>query len=350
MNGFGITRSIPMLCEAREKKRGHNWSIELLIFLLVFLIGSILESIPVTIGTCIWLFGQENIMGIAIESAANNDMSAYFDKISDIASNMPSWIMIVTLFATVLLTLTCIFFCRWVEKRRVPSMGLRRHNAVMEYIVGALMGIVLVALSIILCVFTGGIAEVNLKQFDIGLLALYLIGYMIQGMSEEVACRGYLMVSMTRRNPVWLSVILSSAMFSLLHIANPGFGLMPFVNIFLTGLVFGVYVLKRGNLWGACAMHSFWNFFVGNVFGISVSGTKLSENTTILQTAVGGGADLWTGGEFGLEGSLCVTIVMIAALAIELFVMPAADDGRFDAPVPASDAEFGTPAQDIIAE
>lgn len=331
MGHFGINKNIPMLRESRVKP-GKIWILEILIFIAVFIVASNIEAIPVAIGTVIWLFGEGNILGMAADTAGRGDFEGYIKGVFDLLEHMPDWLWIVMLFATVLMTITVILFCRWLQKRRVPSLGLRRKHAVREYIVGALMGLSLVTLTMVIAVLTGGISEIRFTRFNVILFVLYLVGYMVQGMSEEVVCRGYLMPSIARRNPIWLAVLLSSLVFSLLHFANPGFGLMPTINIFLTGAVFAVYVLKRGNLWGACAMHSFWNFGVGNIFGIAVSGNDPVTNSTLMQSAESGSV-LWSGGEFGLEGSLCITIVMLAALAIELFLMPPADDGRFEEPV-----------------
>ncbi|MBR4657943.1 MAG: CPBP family intramembrane metalloprotease [Clostridia bacterium] len=331
MGHFGINKNIPMLRESRVKP-GKVWILELLIFALVFIVASNIEAIPVSIGTVIWLFGEGDIMGLAADTVGRGDISGYLDRVFDLLESMPAWLWIVMLFATVLVTITVILFCRWLQKRRVPSLGLRRKHAVREYVVGALMGICLITLTMVVAILTGGVTEIRFTRFNALLFVLYLLGYMVQGMSEEVLCRGYLMPSIARRSPIWLAVVLSSLTFSLLHFANPGFGIMPAINIFLTGVVFAVYVLKRGNLWGACAMHSFWNFFQGNIFGISVSGNDPATNSTLIQSSVGGANPLWSGGDFGLEGSLCITIVMLAALAIELFVMPPANDGRFEEP------------------
>ena len=320
-----------MLRESRVKP-GKIWILELLIFAAVFIVASNIEAIPVAIGTVIWLFGEGDILGLASQTAGRGDFEGYLEGVFDLLEQMPAWLWIIMLFATALMTITVILFCRWLQKRRAPSLGLRRKNAVGEYVVGALMGICLITLTVVIAVLTGGISEIRFTRFNAVLFVLYLLGYLVQGMSEEVLCRGYLMNSIARRNPVWLAVLLSSLVFSLLHFANPGFGWMPAINIFLTGVVFALYSLKRGNIWGACAMHSFWNFFQGNIFGISVSGNDPAINSTLIQSTVGEGSPLWTGGRFGLEGSLCITFVMLAAIAIILFLMPPADDGRFEEP------------------
>ncbi|MBR7082182.1 MAG: CPBP family intramembrane metalloprotease, partial [Oscillospiraceae bacterium] len=168
---------------------------------------------------------------------------------------------------------------------------------------------------------------------SVSVLALYMVGFIVQGMSEEVVCRGYLMVSISRKNPVWLAVLLSSLVFAVLHLGNPGVSLLAFINLVLFGVIFAVYILKRGNIWGACALHSFWNFFQGNVFGISVSGSGVTDSPLIARAQ---GAELWSGGAFGIEGSLCVTIVGIAALLILVFLVPEKKD-EFTPPAPPAE-------------
>ena len=46
MEKIGLSRDIPMLREARERKHGFVPILEVLIFLAVFFVGSMLESIP----------------------------------------------------------------------------------------------------------------------------------------------------------------------------------------------------------------------------------------------------------------------------------------------------------------
>jgi len=108
--------------------------------------------------------------------------------------------------------------------------------------------------------------------------------------------------------------------FALLHILNPGFGLLPLINIILFGILESIYVLRRGDLWGACAIHSIWNFFQGNVFGISVSGMGLS--TSPLHATLDRSAAWLNGGSFGLEGGIATTAVLAVACLILILVIP----------------------------
>lgn len=335
------SRDIPMLVEARERKKGFIPILEVLIFFAVLIVASTVQSLPTTIVSTGRLLSDSTFMAKVMELLQAGDIAGYVSLITEsILSDQPAWMHIVTLFSTVLCTVIVILFCRVIQKRRPSSMGLNRKGAVPEYLKGALIGAVMISATVLLCVVFGGV-KLSLSKFNIWLVLLFFVGYMFQGMSEEVLCRGYLMVSITRRNQVWRAVLVSSLVFSLLHIMNPGYGVLPFVNILLCGAVFGVYALKRNDLWGACAMHSLWNFFQGNIFGISVSGTGRGEGDSILSSAVREGAsDLVTGGKFGIEGSICCTVVMVAALALVLFVMkPAKGLVSFPAPEEAVPAE-----------
>ena len=60
-------------------------------------------------------------------------------------------------------------------------------------------------------------------------------------------------------------------------------------------------------------MHFAWNFLLGPVIGIEVSGMVLP---TTLFTATVVGNDLLTGGAFGIEGSILTTIIGVIGCVI----------------------------------
>lgn len=79
-----------------------------------------------------------------------------------------------------------------------------------------------------------------------------------------------------------------------------------------------VYILCTDDLWGACAIHSAWNFAQGNLVGIRVSGMAQLPTVAIMHPL--GEQDLFHGGDFGLEGGLIVTFVLLASIALTLFL------------------------------
>ena len=109
-------------------------------------------------------------------------------------------------------------------------------------------------------------------------------------------------------------------MFSLMHISNANFGIIPFLNITLFGIFAAVYMLKRGSIWGVAAIHTVWNFMQGNIFGFSVSGNP--KFNSVFDTTLGEVGSILSGGEFGLEGGLGATVILLIALVVVL-AMPA---------------------------
>lgn len=307
-----------MLREAQQSGGGHALGLEILFFIIVFFVSQTILSIPVTVAMLLRVFltaeGQEILLEM-MEGGSSDALYAMLAAPSDA-------IMLVQLFSTALATAAAIVYCRTFEKRSLSSMGLCRRGLLREYGIGTLIGIALISACVGLCLPFGAI-RLEAQAFSPVLWVLFLLGFLIQGMSEEVLCRGYMMVSVSRRHSLVLAVLTNSVLFGLLHIFNPGFGPLPLLNIVLFGILESVYVLKRGDLWGACAIHSIWNFFQGNVFGISVSGMGLA--TSPLRATVDGSFAWLNGGSFGLEGGVAVTLVLAIACALVLFLMPSSE-------------------------
>lgn len=323
-----------MFYEARLSGRGRRWPLEILIFIAVFIVATSIQSMPVSFVRGLWFGTHPETLEPLMEAAQRMDMTAVMSAATDLTQSLPDWFSIVSLFSTALMTAAAILFCRWLQKRSAATLGLRKSGAVREYLMGAGAAVVLMSAAVGIGLLTGAY-RVSAGGGSALTIALYLIGYLIQGMSEEVLCRGYLMVSVARKNPVWLSVVLSALLFAALHLANPGLTVLAFINLVLFGVLMSVYVLKRGDLWGVCGLHSFWNFFQGHVYGIRVSG--ITASASLLTTEPVGSA-LWSGGDFGAEGSLGVTLLLAASICLVLFVMPRKADEftAAEAPVPAA--------------
>ena len=282
-------------CKLARQKPKMVWQI--LIFLAVFLISSLYSGIVVSVPA---IYSAITTPGTDPEALLST----------------PS-MTVLSLFATCATTGAALIYCLCIEKRSGLSMGFQMKTLWKSYGKGLLIGTGLIVLCSSLAWLMGALTlEVsNTLSPMYGLL--YLLGFVIQGSSEEVLLRGYFMMSLTNRCSKAWAVGISSVTFSLLHLANLGFGLMPFLNITLFGVLMGLYVLREGDLWGACAIHSIWNFVQGNILGISVSGTGAAP--TILSMGPVEGKALLSGGSFGIEGSLVVTVVLAAACAWTYF-------------------------------
>ena len=229
--------------------------------------------------------------------------------------------LIIQLFATVATVAGVLLYCLLAEKRSLLSLGFTGRGALVEYAVGLVGGLVLFGGAVWLCALTGTVTvTLSAEAPSVGLLLLFFLGFLIQGMSEEMLCRSYLMVSLSRGFPLWLCAVINALLFSLLHLGNAGISAIALVNIFLFGLFASFLTLRRGSVWMVGALHSMWNFAQGNLFGIPVSGIRGTPSPLASTLQEGGWQELINGGVFGLEGGLAVTAVLAASCAVVLFV------------------------------
>ncbi|WP_251861683.1 CPBP family intramembrane glutamic endopeptidase [Clostridium sp. Marseille-Q2269] len=209
----------------------------------------------------------------------------------------------------------------WVktfENRSVESMGFCREKFIRKYILGFVLGIILFSLVVILLTVTSHINLVSgLNLANIGALIIVLPGWIIQSATEEILVRGWLMNVLGAKYNITIGLIFSSLLFSLLHFFNPNVSLVAALNLFITGILFGLYVIKTKNIWGACGLHAAWNFFQGNIFGFEVSGLKTGVGSLMNLELVG--SELFTGGAFGPEAGIACTIVLCIAIIILLY-------------------------------
>ena len=217
-------------------------------------------------------------------------------------------------FATISTVAVVLLYCLLAERRTLQSLGFSRRGAIPEYGLGLLGGFVLFGGAVLLCLACGALTvEIATVSPSPGITALYFAGFLIQGMSEELLCRSYLMVSLSRSLPLWSCAVLNALLFSLLHMGNPGISVIPLLNIFLFGLFASMLTLRRGSIWMVGALHSMWNFVQGNLFGIPVSGITGIPSPLISTPRAGFLGELISGGSFGLEAGLGVTVVLAAA-------------------------------------
>ncbi|HVR96615.1 MAG TPA: type II CAAX endopeptidase family protein [Thermoanaerobaculia bacterium] len=222
-------------------------------------------------------------------------------------------------------------FVRYLDRRDLASLGARwpaggRSVALRQALTVPLatlgfLGLWLALAAAVSEVRFGGLSE----EFQTGpsgwpgetgsvaFLALLLLGFLIQGGVEEWVVRGYIYRALKERWRWWVSALASSLLFSLMHIFNPDVSWVALVNIVLAGVILALLVERSGSLWGAVLAHGVWNFAVACLLSLPVSGIRMFR---LLDLSIEG-EGLLTGGKFGPEGSLLLTLLgllLIAAL------------------------------------
>lgn len=208
------------------------------------------------------------------------------------------------------------------EGRGLGTLGFEKKHVLKSYGAGLGGGIGAFVLVFLLIVPFADISHRSYSDISShGMVAaltslLVLIGWLFQGAGEEILTRGWLLqAGGVRYGPV-TGILLSSLLFSVMHIFNNGIEIIPLLNLSLVGFFLSLMALNRGSLWEVCGWHSGWNWVQGNGLGLEVSGTSIRGG--IFYNFDLGGNELFTGGVFGPEGSIITTAVLLGLAVWEL--------------------------------
>ena len=198
---------------------------------------------------------------------------------------------------------------RWLDKRSFESLGFKlNQQALVDILAG--VGITFVQMGFIYVVMLGlgwltfsGFAW----QFDsinvvITNVATFLVVFIFVGWNEELLSRGYHLQTIASGINLFWGVVISSAVFGLLHLGNPNATWVSAAGIFFAGIYLAFGYTRTKQLWLPIGLHIGWNFFEGVGFGFPVSGLDIYPLLRIDVT----GPVLWTGGAFGPEAGLIV--------------------------------------------
>ncbi len=241
---------------------------------------------------------------------------------------LQGWLLVLSFGGVILLVWLWV---RLYEKRGLATLGLERDGALRRYGRGLFIGFLTFAGAVGLMALFGFVAPETSDPGRVGWAALVGVllvipGWLVQGAAEEVLTRGWIMSVLAARYRPWLGILLSSLFFTLAHGLNPNLTALALVNLFLYGLFAAFYALREGSLWGVCAFHSAWNWAQGNCFGLAVSGNRAEGG--MLFDLMETGPDWFTGGAFGPEGGLAVTLMLLAGMALMVVTfVPRAEGG-----------------------
>jgi len=222
-----------------------------------------------------------------------------------------------------LMIILCLAYNRFVRKKRPADIGLNG-NAFGRFGRGFLYGIAMQLLTVAVIYVSGGYeidisnsALLNIPELGLAVImppVILLIGFLIQGSSEEVLMRGWLMQEVAERHGVKLAIIFNTIVFSLLHGFNIPVGPVLFlglVNIALVAIFFSFYALNERSIWGVCGWHAAWNWLMGVGLGLKVSGQDTLDMPMFVDINTNPASQWWiSGGDFGPEASVAATLVI----------------------------------------
>lgn len=128
---------------------------------------------------------------------------------------------------------------------------------------------------------------------------------------EELLFRGYLLRVLAERFGSPVGIGITAVVFAAAHGANPEVSWLGLANTALAGILLGVVMDRTGSLWAVTGLHFAWNWAMSFAADLPVSGVVVD---TPGYRALVTGPDLFTGGTFGPEGGLALTVATLVAL------------------------------------
>jgi hypothetical protein len=137
-----------------------------------------------------------------------------------------------------------------------------------------------------------------------GAISLTLLALLLFAVHEELVFRLFLVDSLSLNGRFGVGMLLSSVLFTVVHLDNPFSDPLGMINIFLAGMGLCLLRAMGGGLYGSVLTHFLWNAGIGVFMGFGVSGYSFPA---LCRPAVDPGA-------FGPEASPCLTVMLTVFL------------------------------------
>ena len=287
-----------------------NTSIPVFLFTLfsVFLASLFIEG-------GLWL-GSELVGPFSIVIGFLTEFFSPGNGVASVQEFFYHYILYYELFCFVIILILFIFWVKVVEKNSLSTLGFVKRNWLKYLGWGILLS--LLQMGVIALVYqVSGIGSFELNELSLEPI-LFILGlfpfWLLQGGTEEVATRGWLLTRIAARTNLPLAIAISSSLFGILHLGNSGVTFLSLLNIILDGVLAALLFIYTDSIWLVVAQHGTWNYVQGNLLGFQVSGT--GADASIFSFTMGDGPDWLTGGAFGAEGSIITTLVLLVSLVI----------------------------------
>ncbi len=205
---------------------------------------------------------------------------------------------------------------RLFEDLPLRALGWARHRGwLRDLLLGTLLGTVSLMIAALIATALGGFKFSVAPSVPVSAFLKTFFGaaviFIIAAAAEEILFRGYPLQTMMRALPFLAAVIPSSVLFAYVHLDNPNVSWgFTFINTTLAGFWLAVAYLRTRSLWFPLGLHWAWNWTMGAVLGLPVSGITSLTRAPLLRATDSGPAWL-TGGAYGIEGGAACTVALI---------------------------------------
>ena len=172
-------------------------------------------------------------------------------------------------------------FHKIINKQSFSSLGLKFSGYKNDFIAGLLLGFGLTGLGFgVLYVFN--FLSVEQVQFSLNNHLLYVFVFALVALGEEIAIRGFIFKNLASSFNKYIALVLSSFAFVYIRgtysdwnnidlameAGTPSlWAIVPILNLFLFGILVGLYCIYKNNLWFPIGVNFSWSYFKTPVCG-----------------------------------------------------------------------------------
>ena len=210
--------------------------------------------------------------------------------------------LILGLVVAILTIVSYTYLFKFYERRVIKEFS--KNVLFKSLTIGIFLGVLLQSLTILVIYLKGGYSIISINPI------LFLVPPLTMAFTsaifEETLMRGIIFRITEEKLGSYFALIISAVLFGAMHLVNPNSSLTAAIGIAIQAglLLASAYIYSR-NLWFPIAIHFAWNFTQSAIFGAKVSGNAISK--TLITSKIEG-AEWFTGGQFGPEGSIQATV------------------------------------------
>ena len=220
--------------------------------------------------------------------------------------------LITGVVVAILAIVSYTYLFKFYEKREITEFS--RTGLLKSLLIGIIIGVLMQCFTILVIYLKGGYSVVSINPILFLLPPLTMA--LTSAIFEETLIRGIIFRITEEKLGSYFALIISAVLFGALHLANPNSSITAAIGLSIqAGLSLGAAYIYSRNLWLPIGIHFAWNFTQSGIFGANVSGNTISK--TLITSKIEG-AEWFTGGQFGPEGSIQATIFSLVVTILLL--------------------------------
>ncbi len=206
----------------------------------------------------------------------------------------------------VMVIFTVVFYLLEKKEIKIPIFK----NAGRGVAIGSVVGIIWIGIPATVLIFSNH--YIVQSKNEISYLGIWILSAFLNVIMQELLVRGYIYQLLKIRYNLTTAVIVTTAIFTLLHGGAFEAGIIAVINVVTMCLFTTALYEAEGTLCAPIMAHAIWNIVSAIILGVD----SLAEDYPSLYVRTPVGSALLTGGEYKISASVLVTALNIALMII----------------------------------